>query len=48
MNAIDIVLVAAIALATVLAAARLIRNRRKGKCACGCENCACGCDKKKS
>ena len=49
MNALDIVLIAAIAAAVGLAVWRLARNRRQGKSACGCDcgSCSCGCGKKR-
>ena len=49
MNALDIVLIAAIAVAVGLAVWRLARNRRQGKSACGCDcgSCSCGCGKKR-
>ena len=49
MNALDIVLIAAIAAAVGLAVWRLARNQRQGKSACGCDcgSCSCGCGKKR-
>ncbi len=47
MNVIDIVLIAAIGLVVGLAARRIVRNKKQGKCSCGCEHCTCGCDKNK-
>ena len=48
MNTTDIILIAGIALVVGLAVAKLVRNRKKGKCACGCDVCTCGCGKKKA
>ena len=49
MNALDILLLAAVAAAVGIAVWRLMRNRRQGKSACGCDcgHCARGCGKKK-
>jgi len=48
MNALDIILIVAIAAVAGLAVWRIVRNRRQGKSACGCDcgNCSCGCGKK--
>ena len=49
MNALDVLLIAAVALIIGLAVWRLVKNRRQGKSACGCDcaNCGCGCDRGK-
>ena len=48
MNALDIVLIAAIAGILGFAVWRVARNRRQGKTACGCDcgSCTCECGKK--
>ncbi len=50
MNAIDIILLAAVFAAVALAARRVLRNKRQGKSSCGCDcgscGCNCGCGKK--
>lgn len=46
MNAVDIILLVVIAGAVCAAAAKLIRNRKKGRCSCGCEGCS-GCGRAK-
>ena len=49
MNAVDIILIAAIVVVAGLAVYRLVSNKRKGKCSCGCDCGCCGqsCGKKK-
>ena len=49
MSALDVVLIVAIAGTLGFAVWRVVRNRRQGKTACGCDcgSCACGCRKKK-
>ena len=48
MNALDVVLIAAIAAVAGFAVWRIVRNRRQGKSACGCDcgHCSCGCGKR--
>ena len=45
MNALDIMLILAIAGVAGFAVWRIVRNRRQGKSACGCDcaHCSCGC-----
>ena len=45
MNGWDIALIALVAAAVGLAARRIIRNKKQGKSACGCDcaHCACNC-----
>ena len=39
----DILLVLLIAAALLLAVVKIVRDRRKGKCSCGCSSCpGCG------
>ena len=38
----DILLVALIAVALLLAIRKIVRDRRRGKCTCGCDGCS-GC-----
>ena len=47
MNLLDVLLIAIVALIVGLAVWRLVRNRRQGKSACGCDcaSCGCGCEK---
>ena len=49
MNALDIVLVLVIAAVVGFAAWRIVRNKRRGKSACGCDcgQCGCGCGRRK-
>lgn len=49
MKILDVVLVLVIAAAVGLAVWRVVKNRRQGKSACGCDcsSCACGCDRRK-
>ena len=49
MNALDIMLILAIAGVAGFAVWRIVRNRRQGKSACGCDcaHCNCGCGGKK-
>ena len=48
MNAIDILLIVAVAGIVALAAGKLIRNKKQGKgtCGCGCANCPAKCGKR--
>lgn len=48
MNALDIILIVAIAAVAGFAVWRIVRNKRQGKSACGCDcgHCGCGCGKK--
>ena len=48
MNTLDIILILAIAALAGLAVWHIVRNRRQGKSACGCDcgHCSCGCGKK--
>ena len=41
----DILLILLIAAALFLALRRLIRNKKQGKCSCGCSSCP-GCDRR--
>ena len=44
MNIVDIILIAVIAAVVILAARRVILDRRSGKsCSCGCESCGKNC-----
>ena len=47
MNLWDILLAAAIAAAAGLAVRRVIVNRKKGGCGCGCEGCTRACGRRK-
>ena len=42
MNIWDILIIVLLAAVVVFAAVRIVKNRKKGKCSCGCANCA-GC-----
>ena len=42
MNVVDIVLIAVIGLVVSLAVWRIIRNKKQGKCTCGCDGCPSG------
>ena len=50
MKIIDVILALAIAVVVGLAVGRVVKNRRQGKSACGCDcaGCTCGCDRRKS
>ena len=45
MNAWDIALLAALAVAVALAVRRVVKTRKTGGCGCGCEGCARKCKK---
>ncbi len=47
MNALDIILIAAVAGVAALAVAKLVRNKKQGRgtCGCGCANCPTKCNK---
>ena len=49
MNIWDIAILAVVACAVALAARKMIRDKKQGKCSCGgdCGHCACGCGKRK-
>lgn len=49
MNLWDIIILLVVLVALGLAAGKVIRDRKNGKCSCGgdCGNCACGCQKRK-
>ena len=49
MNLWDIVILVIVVLAVALAAGKMIRDKKQGKCSCGgdCGHCACGCGKRK-
>ena len=49
MNVWDIALIALLAAVVGLAARRMIKNKRQGKTACGCDcaHCTCGCAEKR-
>ena len=40
MNGWDILIAAVIAACVVIAIVVIVRNRKKGKCTCGCEGCS--------
>ncbi len=46
MNVWDIVIIAGVAAAVIAAVTVIIKNRKKGKCSCGCDGCNLKCDKK--
>ena len=48
MNISDIAILAVVACAVALAARKMIRDKKQGKCSCGgdCGHCACGCGRK--
>ncbi|MCQ2464874.1 MAG: FeoB-associated Cys-rich membrane protein [Oscillospiraceae bacterium] len=46
MNIWDIIITALIALMLIMAVRSIVKNKKAGKCTCGCEGCAAGCDKK--
>ncbi len=50
MNALDIILIAAVAGVAALAVAKLVRNKKQGRgtCGCGCANCPTKCGKGKT
>lgn len=43
LNAVDILLIAAIVCCCALALRSILKNRKKGGCGCGCEGCTAPC-----
>ena len=43
MNPVDILLIVILAAAVALALRRVVKNRRRGGCSCGCEGCSGSC-----
>ncbi len=48
MSIVDVLLLLAVAALAGLAVRRLVKNKRQGKSACGCDcgSCTCGCGKR--
>jgi hypothetical protein len=49
MNALDIILIAAVAGIVALTVAKLVRDKKRGKgtCGCGCANCPTKCNRQR-
>ncbi len=46
MNAVDILLIAALVAAAVLAVRAVVRRKKNGGCGCGCAGCTAACPEK--